>query len=73
MTFVYVIVLFFVVEGPGGYQASVLAGDHDSYEACIAALAPYPGVLPGVMKDRFAGAACVESGLASKLEVGESG
>jgi hypothetical protein len=66
-SFLYVIVLFFAVEGATPYQASALTGSYESYEACMAALAPFPGVLPGVVKDKFAGAACVEQALADHL------
>lgn len=69
-TFIYVIVLFFAVEGAAPYQASALTGTYESYEACMAGLAPFPGVLPGVVKDKFAGAACVENELAVQLTGG---
>jgi hypothetical protein len=69
-SFLYVIVLFFALEGATPYQASALTGSYDSYEACMAALAPFPGVLPGVVKDTFAGAACVEQDLADRLTAG---
>jgi hypothetical protein len=69
-TLFFVIVLFMATEGPTPYQASVLTGNFDSYESCLQVLAAYPGVLPGVLRPSFAGAACVESDLAARLTVG---